>query len=439
MSTSSTEQPDGFGFQPGELIPSAPYIFPGEEELCYALEFAAEFGDYIPVIGWIVALVAEIIDAILQLIDELVLVFTGKARAQDTLTVAGRLARGVNPAATLMAVQIHRNLSQNNIVLSSSDAADQKILGDIRKQGEAMLVAQGATQARATTVVDHVWTQTTSKTQPLPVELNSPLPSQLTLLGTIAQQALYVKTYNQAIQNGDDPQQAAKKATDKLLQGSKLGDLGKMRVVPMPLPVLPQPPICPAGFTWDDQLKQCVANPNSPPPPPPPPGNPAPCPPFTALPTCLPAAPGADPDQDEVGNSAIPIAYWLSIIAIYAMNLFQSITTQTSSGEPADPVTCTQLTAQVALITAQLEAITTAITNLVQPGASNPEPPPVVNVTVEPAPIVIEPGSSTPADLSHLNAAADADTAARNLTAANYVLTRSQVAADFATLATELQ
>ena len=52
------------------------------------------------------------------------------------------------------------------------------------------------------------------------------------------------------------------------------------------------------------------------------------------------------------------------------MNLFQSITTQTSSGEPADPVTCTQLTAQVALITAQLKAITTAITNLVQPGAA---------------------------------------------------------------------
>lgn len=300
-----------------------------------------------------------------------------------------------------MAVQIHRNLSQNNIVLSSSDAADQKILGDIRKQGEAMLVAQGATQARATTVVDHVWTQTTSKTQPLPIELNSPLPSQLTLLGTIAQQALYVKTYNQAIQNGDDPQQAAKKATDKLLQGSKLGDLGKMRVVPMPLPVLPQPPICPAGFTWDDQLQQCVANPTSPPPPPPPPGNPAPCPPFTALPDCLPQAPATDPDLDEIGQGAAAVSFWLEIIAIYAMNLFQSITTQTSGGEPADPVTCTQLTAQVALITAQLEAITTAITNLGQPGASNPEPPPVVNVTVEPAPIVIEPGGTPPLDMTY--------------------------------------
>ena len=249
----------------------------------------------------------------------------------------------------------------------------------------------------------------------------------------------YQTHYNARIKQGLDPQQAARDATNWILTNSKLGDLGKIGVRPQPLPVLPQPPICPAGFTWDDQLKQCVANPNSPPPPPPPPGNPAPCPPFTALPDCLPQAPATDPDLDEIGQGAAAVSFWLEIIAIYAMNLFQSITTQTSGGEPADPVTCTQLTAQVALITAQLEAITTAITNLVQPGASNPEPPPVVNVTVEPAPIVIEPGSSTPADLSHLNAAADADVAARNLTAANYVLTRSQVAADFATLATELQ
>src|SRR5271154_2336567 len=149
MSSETPQQPDGFSFTPGELIPTAPYIFPGEADLCYALEFAAAFGSYIPVIGWVVALVAGIIQGIRGLIDELVAVFSGKPRAQDTLTVAGRLARGGNPAATLMAVQIHRNLSQNNIVLSSSSAADQKILGAIRKQGEGMLVAQGATQARA--------------------------------------------------------------------------------------------------------------------------------------------------------------------------------------------------------------------------------------------------------------------------------------------------
>lgn len=354
MSVSSPQQPDGFGFQPGELIPSAPYIFPGEEELCYVLEFAAEFGDYIPVVGWIIALVAEIIDAILQLIDELVLIFTGKPRSQDTLTVAGRLARGINPAATLMAVQIHRNLSQNNIVLSSSDAADQKVLGDIRKQGEAMLVAQGASQARATKVIDQVWTQTTTKTEPLPVELNSALNAQLTLVGTIAQQAEYVKTYNKAIQEGDDPQQAAKKATDKLLNGSKLGDLGKMKIVPMPQ--TPPPPQCPPGQVWDPIKMTCV--PGVQPPPPPPPGT---CPPWETLPDCFPQPPTPDQDLDEVGQLGQLSAWGSEIISIAILNVYQALLTLTPSGGNPDPVTCAQLTSQIALIVTALEAITTAI------------------------------------------------------------------------------
>lgn len=418
--------PNGFTFDQGQLIITAPTIFPGEKDLFQLLYMTAEYAG-----GW-VAVVAAIVLIILELIDELVLLFTGKPRAQDTLTVAKRLAKGKSPLAHLMATQIHRNLNQNNIVLSSSDPADQKVLGAIRKQAEASLVMLGASQARATQVVDNVWTNTTSATEHLPVELDSSFPQGFVLVGPQQVELDYQTHYNARIKQGLDPQQAARDATNWILTNSKLGDLGKIGVRPLPLPVLPQPPICPPGFTWDDQLQQCVANPVSPPPPPPPPGNPAPCPPFTALPTCLPAAPGADPDQDEVGNSAIPIAYWLSIIAIYAMNLFQSITNQTSGGQPADPVTCTQLTAQVALITAQLEAITTAITNLVQPGASNPEPPPVVNVTVEPAPIVIEPGSSTPADLSILDAQATSQTAARTATGVNLTAVDASIRAQFA-------
>ncbi|MGA8295913.1 MAG: hypothetical protein WB770_02600 [Acidimicrobiales bacterium] len=70
-----------------------------------------------------------------------------------------------------------------------------------------------------------------------------------------------------------------------------------------------------------------------------------PCPPFTELPDCLPQ-PGA-PDQalDEVGQGFAGLAYWLQILAIYAMNLFQKGGAQSvPNGTTTDPVTCTQLT-----------------------------------------------------------------------------------------------
>lgn len=380
MASESPQQPDGFGFKPGELIPTAPYIFEGEEQLCYVLEFAAEFGDYIPVIGWIVALVAEIVDAILQLIDELVLLFTGKPRAQDTLTVAGRLARGVNPAATLMAVQIHRNLSQNNIVLSSSTAADQKILGAIRKQGEAMLVAQGATQARAAQVVDNVWSQTTSKTQPLPVELNSPLPSGLTLVGTTAQQALYVEVYNKAIQNGDDPQQAAKKATNALLQHSKLGDLGKMFVHQLPLPNLPQPQKCPPGYIWNADLGTCVPAPNQNPCPPGQVWNPVSqtCVPSTSPTPCFPT--NQDGQGDELTDGLNCVAQNLAILASAIPAILAALG---QGGANPDPVTCTQITTQVALITAQLADIAIALQNPPAGGSTPIDLTPIVTALTQ--------------------------------------------------------
>jgi len=100
-----------------------------------------------------------------------------------------------------------------------------------------------------------------------------------------------------------------------------------------------------------DALTQVLAQENKqpvPPPSTPPPGTtptPGPCPPYTAIPACLPQ-PGA-PDQalDEVGQGFAGLAYWLQILAIYAMNLFQKGGAQSvPNGTTTDPVTCTQLT-----------------------------------------------------------------------------------------------
>jgi hypothetical protein len=80
--------------------------------------------------------------------------------------------------------------------------------------------------------------------------------------------------------------------------------------------------------------------------PPAPPGPAAPpCPPFQTLPDCLPQ-PGA-PDQalDEIGQGFAGVAYWLQIISIYLMNIFQKgASAGTGNGGNADPVTCAQLT-----------------------------------------------------------------------------------------------
>lgn len=133
--------------------------------------------------------------------------------------------------------------------------------------------------------------------------------------------------------------------------------------VPPPITINPQPPPNPPG---------------QPPPPPNPipptiPPGPAPCPPYVELPDCLPAAPQPDPDLDEVGDAAASAAYWLMVIAIYMMNMYQAgIGSGTSTGSGTDCACCQQV------VTA-LDAIATALGNAAAP---------VVNVSADVQPIV---------------------------------------------------
>jgi len=152
-----------------------------------------------------------------------------------------------------------------------------------------------------------------------------------------------------------------------------------------PIIPIPPPPVCPPGYHYDVAREACVPdNPDIPPPPPTcppgytwdpitatcqpttPPATPTPCPPFTQLPDCLPTPPASDPDLDEVGDLTEQLAYWLEIQSIYLMNLFEVIKKMqpsggTGTGGNSDPVTCTQLTAQVKLITDALTTIASVI------------------------------------------------------------------------------
>jgi hypothetical protein len=396
--------PNGFSFSPGELIPSAPYVFPGEGDLIYLLELAGEYAG-----GW-VEVVADIIVLILDLIDELVSLFQGLPTADKTQIVAQRLANGINPAAHILATQIVRNLQQNSIYLSSSDAAAQKVLGSIRKQGEALLVAQGVTQARAASVIDAVWSQTTSGTQPLPPELNTALSPQLSMVGATELWNLYTGKYNQAINEGQSPRKAAGRATKTMLNDGKLGDIGRITIQPQPTP---PPPTCPDGQQWDPVQQKCVPIVSNPPPP-------------------TPCQFDGNAPQDEVTEGLACINQNLASIAASLANLGAS---PGQGGGGVSDACCTNLVNALATATSELAAIATAISS---------STPPSVTTNIDLAPVtaaldalvaaVTNREPEPPVDLSTLNANAQGEIDARAADAANHSAVTAQVAADFGTL-----
>lgn len=184
------------------------------------------------------------------------------------------------------------------------------------------------------------------------------------------------------------------------------------------------------------QIAQQTGNPQPPPPPQPLPplklpggdipggtpgqvnaGDPAPCPPYTAIATCLPTPPGTDFNTDEIGNLSLVLSYWMQIFAIYLANIFEKIGSGSGSGNGgssnSDPVTCTQLTGLINNLIAAigainvnippgtptdltpivqaLEAINTALTT-----APGPLTTPTIDVpTIPPAP------TYTPADFAN--------------------------------------
>ena len=103
--------------------------------------------------------------------------------------------------------------------------------------------------------------------------------------------------------------------------------------------------------------------------PPAPPGPTAPpCPPFQGIPDCLPQPAAFDLNLDEMGNGFAGVSYWLQIIALYLMNIFQKGPgTGTTGGGNADPVTCAQLTGLFDKLTAAIGSISITI----------PQPPPI--------------------------------------------------------------
>jgi hypothetical protein len=157
--------PPGFNFDPSQLFPLDGKIdFATIEAQLEVVMQAFQYG-FVP--GLIVLAVFAIIDLIVELLN----LFSGKPREEDTITVGTRFAHGKNPAAFLVGTQILRRLQVDGIVLSSSDPGQQKILAQIRKHGESLLVAQGVDAVTATRTIDNVWSHTTDENEKLPALL----------------------------------------------------------------------------------------------------------------------------------------------------------------------------------------------------------------------------------------------------------------------------
>lgn len=343
-------EPAGFSFQPGQLFPApAGGIIPSD--VFTGLDLAIAIISKIPA-EWaqVLDLVLELLELVLDVVNFIYSLFAGKPTYLDTQLVANRFLSGQNPASFVAGVQLMRNLSQNSIYLSSSDPSDQTILGNIRRQAEEMLVAQGQTDAVAHDLIEYVWGSANQTDFELPKILK------------------------------DAPQQP----------GGGGGNGG---------------------------------------------GGQGPCPPFTTLPSCLPSQPATDPSNDTPADLLAALDYWLMIIAIYLMNLFQVANGQPGGGGGnggsgggggnSDPVTCAQLTALIGNVVTALDAIAAA-----EPAGTGAPADPVtcaqlsalfqaliagmgtlaMNVTAELQQIanaIDRLAGSTPIDLSHLNAAAD--------------------------------
>jgi hypothetical protein len=397
---------DGFQFLLGELIGNAPLVFPGEQDLFMALELTAEFAQYIPVIGWIISLVAELLVIVLEVIDELVAIFEGVPRAQKTGYVARRFANGKSPVSQLVSAQLYQMLNDEGIVLSSSLPADQARFAAIRGQAELMLTTIGATQADAKSAIDEVWNNTTSGTEAVPHLLNQVLPSQWVIVGPKIIQQEFINHYNKLVGQGLTPKQAGKKATLWILHHAPQAQLVKMRIFPQP-GTNPCPPgtvfnpatgkciggnvppnFCPQGQHWDYTLEKCVPDVTTP----------QTCPPGqiwdVATQTCIPnpaspqpCVPNPDGSGDELTDGLDCVSQNLNVIQQQIAALQQSITGQGDT--PADPVTCTQLSGLLSTLNVSIASIATAIAAAAGTApAVTVNAPVTVNVPAEPPPVV---------------------------------------------------
>lgn len=137
----------------------------------------------------------KIANLIWSLVEDLISLFEGKPRAQDTITIGTRLMHSKNVAGTIWGIAIMRLLHDFNIVLSTSDPGQQFLLTQAQHQFRLNLQAQGVSWIQTGNIAEQIMTATTGPNQPLPVELQQPLGTQYALFGDQS----FLDLYNQKL------------------------------------------------------------------------------------------------------------------------------------------------------------------------------------------------------------------------------------------------
>jgi len=328
--SSDPGNPQGFNFGIGQLFPLPP---PGTlENIPFAglnLVFDIATGNLLGVIVDIATLLDDLIQGLINL-------FTGKPRAQDTITVIQRFEHSVNPAGYITGVRLQKLLSDLGIVLSDSRPSSQADIGGIRKAAYQMLEAQGVSTARAEQVIDSVFSNTTSAGQALPAELTQPIPPGYQLVGDTTILSLWANRYNQDIAKGEDPLQAAKDALHYMLEKASADDIRTITIQPIP--------------------------PGTPPPVTPPPPQP---PPVTPPPPEVPSPGDGSDGDDEVSGYLYTIAQ--SVINLQTLIQNMQSSPGQGNGEPSE--CCVNIVVAISTVAQSLASIGQIINSVANQGS----------------------------------------------------------------------
>jgi len=359
--------------------------------------------DYLEPIFLIVD-VLEWLGVIPDPIQLLMSLFTGRPRDQATSQVVQFLGTKQNAAARLYGIQLGRLLSDDNIVLSSSSPADQKLLSQAYRGFVGSLQAQGLTLARARTVADLAISPTAQAGDANLAILKQAAPSNFSIVGP----ASIAETYSDAISQGTTQGLTGDKlqtyAFRYTLAHAKLSDLLKTQIIPAPplsYPMANPPPnwpqndptgtttnpppsttqckpgytlgpdnltcwiddvipganqTCPPNYTYNTSLNLCIYTPPAPPPQPgsgtSPGGGSTPGSPGTIPPPTAPTGP-----TDELGDCCYQTATYL----YYVATALQSLATQGGSGQGGNAQCCQNVVNALTLIGNAIQAIPAAI------------------------------------------------------------------------------
>ena len=409
------------GLPPGSLSPAAATVPDTLGDLLGIPPIVQEVGDDIELAFDILDIIAwcfvespfpliDLIGALIIIVEKLIKLFTGRPRAEATLTAATNLLNAKNTAAIIAGNNLVRLLNQFDIVISESGPGEA-LVAAVVSQFADNLVAQGIPQATARNIVLNQLTLGANRQGFIAPQLQKAPPNDLIIQGTTGFQNNFSRIEKWLEDHGHGPIEADRLTWQFLLQNAPLKWLFRIKYQPPGTP--PPPPPCPPGYAWNPITEQCEQLAQQHPP--------HPCPPgfhwdYT-IGVCVPDTSNPDPQGDEIVNQLCKQMADNTAAVIKAINGLQA------TGNGSDPTCCANLVAaigdvqstladlaaafpladNVAQLVAPLNMIATALSNF----ATAAPPVDLTATNAELDKIAAAIGSGAPFDQTNLKSIAD--------------------------------